>query len=200
MKIKSLYIYGVAIILVIAIILITSTDKTEINNEIINDPNAAIPQDDNHKGLSNNKGSGPSKSDVKPEFWENLDKIGQEVEANPKDTLKLRKYAELLSMAHQTDKALEQYEKILNMDPKRVDILLSEGLLYFNEGKYDKAEEVTNRVLKIDKNHREAEFNLGVIAASQGEKEEARKIWTKLVENNPGTEAAQFAEEALKKL
>ena len=197
MKIKSLYVYGIAILLVIAVIVITST---EVKNEIVDDPQATMPQEDIHKGLSNKQGAGPSKSDVKPEFWENLDKMGQEVEANPKDTLKVRKYAELLSMAHQTNKALEQYEKILKQDPNRVDILLSEGLLYFNEGKYSEAEKVTSRVLEIDKNHLEAKFNLGVIAVSQGEKEKARKIWTELKENNPGSEASEYAKEALKKL
>lgn len=200
MKIKPLYVYGIAILLVVAVIIITSIDSTEVKNDIINDPEAAMPQDDIHKGLSNNQGASPSKSDIKPEFWENLDKMGKEVEANPNDTLKVREYAELLSMAHQTDKALEQYEKILEWDPNRVDVLLSEGLLYFNEGKYSEAEKVTSRVLEIDENHLEAKFNLGVIAVSQGEKEKARKIWTKIVENNPGSEAAEYAKEALKKL
>lgn len=200
MKIKPLYVYGIVILLVIAVIVITSIDSTEVKNDIINDPQAVMPQDDIHKGLSNNQGAGPSKSDVKPEFWENLDKMGKEVEANPNDTLKMRKYAELLSMAHQTDKALEQYEKILKRDLNRVDILLSEGLLYFNEGKYSEAEKVTSRVLDINKNHLEAKFNLGVIAVSQGDKEKARKIWTELAENNPGSEASEYAKEALKKL
>ncbi len=200
MKIKPLYVYGIAIVIAIVVIVITSTDNTEVKNEIVNDPQAAMPEDDIHKGLSNNQGTGPSKSDVKPEFWENLAKMGEEVEANPKDTLQVRKYAELLSMAHQTDKALEQYEKILKQDPNRVDILLSEGLLYFNEGKYSEAEKVTSRVLEIDKKHLEAKFNLGVIAVSQGQKEKARKIWTQLVEDNPGSEAAEYAKEALKKL
>ena len=200
MKIKSLYVYGMAILLVIAVIVITNTENAEEKNEIVNDPQAAMPQDDIHKGLSNKQGAGPSKSDVKPEFWENLDKMGDEVEANPKDTLQIRKYAELLSMAHQTDKALEQYEKILKVNPNRIDILLSEGLLYFNEGKYSEAEKVTSRVLEIDKNHLEAKFNMGVIAVSQGDEEKARKIWTELEENNPGSEAAEYAKEALKKL
>ena len=200
MKIKSLYVYGMAIILVVALITITSTNKTEVKNEIVNDPSAVIPQDDIHKGLSNNQDAGPSIGNVKAEFWENLDELKKEIEGNPEDTLKMREYAELLSMAHQTDKALEQYENILKLSPNRIDILLSKGLLYFNEGKYIEAEKVTSRVLEIDKNHLEAKFNLGVIAVSQGDKEKARKIWTELAENNPGSETAKYAEEALKKL
>ncbi len=83
MKIKSLYIYGTAILLVIALIVITSTDNSEVKNSIVNNPQATMPQDDIHKGLSNNQGAGPSKTDVKPEFWENLEKMGKVVEANP---------------------------------------------------------------------------------------------------------------------
>ena len=48
MKIKSLYVYGIAILLAIAVIVITSTNDTEVNNEIINDPQATMPQDNIH--------------------------------------------------------------------------------------------------------------------------------------------------------
>ena len=200
MKIKSLYIYGIAILAIVAVLVITSTSKNSVENEIGLDQNSTMPQDDIHKGLTNNQNAGPSKDNVKADFWEKLDVYKKKTEADPKDTLKLRKYAELLSLAHQSENALEQYEKILKVDPNRVDILLSEGLIYFGEGNYSKAEIVTNRIIEINENHLEAKFNLGVIAASKGETEKARVIWTELVKNNSGTEAAKYAAEALTKL
>jgi len=200
MKIKPLYIYGIIILTIIIVLVITSTSNNFTENEIALEPNSTMPQDDIHKGLTNNQETGPSKGNVKADFWEKLDLYKNEVEANPQDTLKLRKYAELLSLAHQTENALEQYEKILKVDPNRIDILLLEGLLYYNEGNYSKAEIVTNRIIEIDKNHLEAKFNLGIIAASKGDTERAREIWTELLENNPGSEAAKYAEDALKKL
>ena len=36
--------------------------------------------------------------------------------------------------------------------------------------------------------------------SAQGDKEKARKIWTELAENNPESEASEYAKEALKKL
>ncbi|MEN8192911.1 MAG: tetratricopeptide repeat protein [Bacteroidota bacterium] len=200
MKIKPIYIYGIIVVAIVIVLVISNSSKVETESNISTNPQTEMPQDDIHKGLKGEGDAGPSKGNVKSEFWERLDKLEKEIEADPNDTLKMRQYAELLSMAHQTDKALGYYQKILNVDPKRIDILLSEGLVYFNEGKYDEAEKVTNRILEINKNHHEAKFNLGVIAASQGDKDKAKKIWTELVESNPETEAAKYAKEALTKL
>ena len=199
MKIKPLYIYGVIVLIIVAMLLFLDTGKTNDNTGITNDTESAMPQDEIHQGLGN-KGTGPSKADVKPEFWERLNNLEKEVEANPQDTAKIMEYAQLLSLAHQSEKALEQYEKILKVDPNRIDVLLSEGLLYYNLAKYDKAEKLTKRILKVDQNYLEAKFNLGVIAAAQGDKEKARKIWTELVKDNPGSEAAKYAKDALAKL
>ncbi|NOX66919.1 MAG: tetratricopeptide repeat protein [Chlorobi bacterium] len=199
MKIKPLYIYGAIILIIVAMLLFLDTGKTNDNAGIPSDAEATMPQDEIHQGLGNN-GAGPSKSDVKPEFYQRLENLGKEVEANPQDTAKIMEYAQLLSLAHQSENALKQYEKILKVDPNRIDVLLSEGLLYYNLAKYDEAEKATKRVLKVDGNYLEAKFNLGIIAVAQGDKEKAKKIWTKLVKDNPGSEAAKYAKDALAKL
>ncbi len=200
MKIKPLYIYGIIIIIIVVILLFIDTGNNTEKPVMPSEAEITMPQDEIHKGLGNSSGSGPSKADVKPEFWEKLENLGKEVEANPKDTVKIMEYAQLLSMAHQPDKALEQFNKILKIDPNRIDVLLSEGLLYYNQSKFDEAENVTKRVLEINENHLEAKFNLGVIAVARGDKEQARKIWNKLVKDNPNSEAAKYAKEALAKL
>lgn len=199
MRIKPFYIYGIIIIVIVVILIIVNNSEGESNDKSASMQNS-IPEDDVHKGLSNEQGSSPSKGNVKEEFWGMLDRLEKEVEANPNDTLKIREYAQFLSMAHQNEKALAQYEKILNIDPTRVDVLLSEGLIYYNSGDFDKAEEVTSKILTINKNQLDAKFNLGTIAVAKGESERARKIWTEIVEDHPNSDAAKFAQDALARL
>ena len=199
MKIKPLYIYGIIVIVIIALLIIINSSEGE-SKDVIAGLENSMPQDDIHKGLSNEQGSSPSKGNVKEEFWGMLERLEKEVDANPSDTLKIREYAQFLSMAHQNEKALTQYEKILNIDPTRVDVLLSEGLIYYNSGNYDKAEEVTLKILEINKNQLDAKFNLGTIAVAKGDAERAREIWTEIVSEHPNTDAAKFAQEALESL
>lgn len=200
MKIKPLYIYGVIIIIIIAVLIVINNTEDDTNVQVSEEIQGTMPQDEIHKGLNNQTGSGPSKGNVKAEFWKNLEAMEKEVRANQKDTLKMRQYAEMLSMAHQTDKAIEQYDNILKIDANRIDVLLAEGLIYFNTGNYEKAEDATKRILAIDKDHLDAKYNLGAIAASKGETERAKEIWNDIVKNYPNSEQAKFAEEALARI
>ena len=78
--------------------------------------------------------------------------------------------------------------------------LVNEGVENYNEGNFSDAEVKFKKGVEKSPESFEAKFNLGVIAVSLGDKEKARKIWTELAENNPGSEASEYAKEALKKL
>jgi tetratricopeptide (TPR) repeat protein len=126
--------------------------------------------------------------------------LKEEVEENPKDTLKIREYADFLSAAHQPDEAINYYYNILSVNPKRSDILFSLAYIYFNKKNYDKAEDLVNKVLLYEPDNTEALYNLGAIAASKGDKQKARTQWEKLIKNYPGSNASKLAESSLKKL
>ncbi|HSD62272.1 MAG TPA: tetratricopeptide repeat protein, partial [Ignavibacteriaceae bacterium] len=102
--------------------------------------------------------------------------------------------------AHRQEEALPYYEKILEMDPKRIDVLFDLAMINYNRQKFDKAEDYTQRILKNDKNNPQALYNLGAIAASKGEKERAREIWNKLISGYPNDEVTQLARSSLEKL
>ena len=159
-----------------------------------------MPNDEVHKGLQDPTKENPSKSNVSSEVFRKMEMLKKDVEANPGDTAKMKAYADFLAAAHRPEDALTYYEKILNVDSKRNDVLFSLALIYYNQQNLDKAEEYTNLILKNDENNTQAMYNLGAIAASKGEKERARKIWNKLVTDYPNDEVTQLAKSSLEKL
>jgi tetratricopeptide (TPR) repeat protein len=197
MKIKPVFIYIGAFIIVIAVLIITSTGGSSSSSSDISEQ---MPNDAVHKELTAPGGEAPSKGNVSSSFMKKMDSLKTIVESNPNDTATVKEYAQLLSMAHQPQKAIELYRTILNKDPKRIDILLDLTFAYYNKGDLNKAEEITNKVLSIDKDQPEANYNLGAIAAAHGNNEKARTIWQKLVDKYPGTEVAQIAKSSLQRL
>lgn len=198
MKIKPLYMYGVIFVIIIAAIVFTSTGNSEKMTEV-STPNSemGMPNDSIHSGMGE---GAPSKSNVKADFWTKLEEAKAEFDANPKDTSAMKSYALLLGMSHQTEKALELYEKILAVNPNRVDILLAEGLAYFNSQNYQMAEAVTMKIIALDKNNIEAQYNLGVIKVSKGDKEGARKVWKTLSEKHPDHEIGKLALSSIERI
>jgi tetratricopeptide (TPR) repeat protein len=193
MKIKLIYIYGV-IILVAALYLIFFTGKDHANTS--NNSNKEMPQDDIHKGLTQS----PNKENVEENVKHQLDMLKKEVDKNPKDTLAIREYADILAAAHKPDQAIIYYNKVLNVNPARTDILFSLAFVYYNMKDYPNSEKVTNRIFLYEKNNLQARYNLGAIAATIGDIEKAKLIWNKLVKEHPNTEASKLAQSSLSRL
>jgi tetratricopeptide (TPR) repeat protein len=194
MKIKPIYIYGSVVVLaIIFLVFFTSRNDSNIPENVQNNQ---MPDDDIHKGLQ----QPPGKDNVSSEVKRHLEMLKKEVEENPKDTLKMREYADFLSAAHQPDEAITYYNNILNVNPKRSDVLFSLAYIYFNKKNFDKAEDLVNKILVYEPDNTEAMYNLGAIAASNGDKQKARTQWEKLIKNYPGSNASKLAESSLKKL
>ena len=190
--------YGIIFVIIIAVIVFTSSNGNEELTTTSNPQGEmGMPNDAVHKGMGGMTNDGPSKSNVKEDFWTKLENSKIELEKNPNDTLAMKNYAQMLGMSHQTEEAIALYEKILAIDPNRMDILLAEGLAFFNEQNYKMAEVVTKRIIAKDDKNLEAKYNLGVIAASQGKDEEAIKIWEGLSEKYPNDEIGKLAAKSL---
>ncbi len=110
MKFKPIYLYGLLALAVVVILLVFSqTGKQEkVNLDITN---KQMPMDDVHKNLNKGLDGNPSGSNVSEEVRHKLDVMKRDVEANPKDTLKLREYADFLTAAHRPDEALVYYQE-----------------------------------------------------------------------------------------
>lgn len=193
MKIKPIYIY---LILFVAFIIgiVLFTNKSSSNSETFSAQN--MPNDDIHRNMGQ-EGDMPSGANVMEDARKRLDELKLKYEKNPDDTLRIREYADLLKFAHQPERAIELYEKILKKDSKRIDILLELTSLYFNNGNLDKAESFTNDILKIDKNHQIGIYNSGAIAASRGDNAKAKSIWQGLINQFPNSDIALIAKQSI---
>ncbi len=202
MKFKIAYLYillGVGVVVTLFILAGNKNNSTPAAAGNIE--NQQIPNDDVHKGMQNpTNGGNPSKGNVSQEVYQKMDQLKKEVEANPRDTVKMREYADFMAAAHSPDEAITYYEKILKVNPKRNDILFDLSMIWFTKQDYNKAEGYTDQILKNDRSNTQAMYNLGAIAASKGEKERAKEIWKKLVSEYPGDEAAELAKSSLDKL
>jgi len=190
--------YGIIFVIIIAAIVFTSSNDKEGLTAMSNPQGEAeMPNDAVHQGMGSGNNAGPSKSNVREDFWSKMDQYKADIEANPNDTLAMKNYAQMLGMSHQTEQAIELYEKILSIDPNRTDILLAEGLAFYNDQNYQMAEVVTKKIIALDDKNLEAKYNLGVIAASQGKNEDAIKIWKELEEKYPNEEVGKLSTNAL---
>jgi len=198
MKIKPLYIYtGVVVLAIVFLVFFTSRNDSGVPENI--NPNQ-MPDDDVHKGLKDQVQAPPGKGNVSSEIKHRLEMLKKAVEENPKDTLKMKEYADFLASAHHPDEAIKYYYNILNINPRRSDILFSLAYIYYNKKNYEKAEEVISKILLYEPDNTQAIYNLGAIAASRGDIQKAKAQWEKLVKNYPGSDEAKLAEGSLKKL
>ncbi len=196
MKFKPLYAYlGLVVILIALLIVFTQKKDNKTSQDITNQE---IPNDEIHKGLKN--GETPNKSNVSADIIHKMEELKKAAEENPNDTLKLKEYADFLSEAHKPDEAVKYYKKILNVDPKRTDVLFSLSFIYYNKQDYNKSEELTKRILSYDKNNPLALYNLGAISATKGDKNQAKDIWNGIIQKYPNTETAKAAEQSLSSL
>jgi len=68
--------------------------------------------------------------------------------------------------------ALEQFNKVLEQDPKNLIALKSIASIYYNQKKFDEAADWNRKVIAVDPNSKESYYTLGVIAWSKWVKED----------------------------
>lgn len=199
MKIKPLYIYGsFAVVAILALIILTQFNSSDSSSTDMS--NKVMPQDSIHSGLGNPTTENPTKDNVTENVKHKLEMLKKVVEDNPNDTSKIREYADFLAAAHKQLDAIQYYERILQINPKRTDIYFSLSFIYFNNQNFAKAEELTNKILSYDKKNVQALYNLGAISASIGNKDKAKKIWEDLLSEFPNSEVSDLTRTSLSQL
>lgn len=198
MKFKTVYIY-LMIIVAAAVFLIFSIqndNKTETPADITD---RQMPMDDVHKNL-NLPGNQPGRENVSESYKRQLEAVKSAYEQNPSDTIKIREYADFLMASHNHPEAIMLYQKILEKNPRRTDIIFTIASIYYEQKNFKKCEEIINSVFSYDKNNLEARYNLGVIAAASGDREKAKLLWQKIADENPGTPMGSKAKSSLGQL
>lgn len=196
MKNKKLISYiAVVIIIIVVFVFSDQVNNSKINSSVLNE-NIADPEIF-HTPNSSGK---PGKSNVNSEVLEKIESLKEAVTKDPKDTLTLKTYADILVGSHKTNEAKIAYLKILEIDPNRIDILENLTNICFTSGDYKSAAIYNDRILIINKNNKTAIYNAGAIAATTGNRVKAKDLWQKLINNFKGSEEANLAEKSLEKL
>jgi tetratricopeptide (TPR) repeat protein len=198
-NIKPIYIYGVGIIVAaLVFILLSQKDASEVAKAPDKVTGNQMPNDSIHKGLTG--GNQPGKDNVMETVKQHLAMLKKSVDESPNDTIKIKQYAEFLAAAHQPEEALIYYNKILNVNPKRTDVLFSMAYIHYTKQEFPEAENYLNKVLSYDKNNVQAYYNLGAVAAGKGDKAKAKEIWSKLIKDYPKAQISELAKKSLNEI
>lgn len=109
----------------------------------------------------------------------------------------------LLELAHTLhdngfyERAISNYQKFIEMDATKPDVIIDAGVCYFNLNKYDEAIEWISRGLKIKPDHLIGNYNMGIVNLSKGNKDEAVKWFNKVIELAPNSDQAKQAKELI---
>lgn len=202
---KPIYIYIGGFVLA-AVIIFTISQNSDLKNGYVSAPPASgitdktMPQDSIHKGLLNPLSQPPDKNNVMASIKQHMDELRKAAEVHPRDTLKMREYADFLAAAHQNDQAVIYYKKILKVNPERIDILSSLVFLYFSSNNFNEAELYLNKILAVDKNNVEAMYNLGAVSANKGDKVRAKQLWSRIINDYPSSSLVQKAKDSIAQL
>ena len=129
-----------------------------------------------------------------------LDRITQlekDVTANPDDIDKTLELAHLLNDSGFHQKAIQYYDKYLTNFPDNPDVLVDQGVCYFELQDYNNAIDKMQAAIKINPTHQIAHFNLGIVNYSANNVAVAKEWWQKVVNLNPGNDIAKKAQELI---
>ncbi len=203
-NVKPVYLYvGSFVIIIIALFIFANVrnEKHAVKNpERMDVSDEPIPNDPIHNALKNPIAEKPDKSNVMPDIMQHMKDLKQAVAAHPSDTLKLREYADFLAQAQMNDKAINYYQKVLRINPRRVDIMTSMVYIFYSEHNLKQAENYLNKILAVNRNDVDAMYNLGAVWANEGNRDKAKQLWTKIVRDYPNSPLAQKAKASLDQL
>ena len=83
-------------------------------------------------------------------------------------------------------KAIDAYDRCVEIDPNNVNALLNCGTLFYEDGNFEKAAQYFQRARATEPQNPLAHFNLGSVLEEMGELEEARRHLRQAVHLDPG--------------
>ncbi len=114
----------------------------------------------------------------------------EEVRRDPKNAEAWEHLGNLYFDANEPGKAVNAYNKVLEINPGNTNVLVDSGVMYRELRQFDKALELFKKALAINPKHEFALFNSGIVLYHDlNRKEEALELWRTLVEINPNAKA-----------
>lgn len=93
--------------------------------------------------------------------------------------------AQTYFVAKEYDKSLEQFQRIIELDPLEGNALVNMGAIYNRKGEFKQAIDVLRRGLRKVKNSAEAYYNLGISYRGQGQTTMAVSAYREAIRLNP---------------
>lgn len=110
----------------------------------------------------------------------------EEVKQSPDNASAWEHLGNLYFDAGEPQKAVNAYNKVLELTPNNVNVLVDCGTMYRALGEFNKALEYFARALRLDPKHEHALFNSGIVLYYDlNRKQDALASWRTLVDINP---------------
>lgn len=148
-------------------------------------------------GNSANGGQGAPSMAAMQQVHNTLERLKSNVEANPQDLVSIDSLAIMYSIAGSYGKAADYYKKHLEIEPDNKDVKIALALAYHNSDHSDLAIQTIQEVLDKEPTYAFGLFYLGEIYASTGNKDQAEENWQRIIDNYPGTEVADMAQQRI---
>ncbi len=92
----------------------------------------------------------------------------------------------------QYDRAIEAFNRAIEINPRHADAYNNRGLAYVNKGQYDHAISDFNKAIEINPKNAAAYNNRGYAYVNKGQYDRAISDYTKAIEINPKNVAAYY--------
>jgi len=119
---------------------------------------------------------------------------------NPKDLDALIGLGNLDFDSGQWEKAIENYSRALEIDPKLADVRVDRAIAYHASGQNDLAKKELLRVTKELPTHKNAWLNLGVVNRELGDRPGALEAWEQYLKLDPQGEHASSVRQEIAEL
>ena len=127
-----------------------------------------------------------------------MTELENKIKANPEDMESTLHLAHLQQDSKFYEKAIENYKKYLEKNPKDADARVDMGICFYNLGDNTSAINEMETALKYQPNHQIACLNLGIVNLTAQNVEASKEWFKKAVAIDPNSEAGKRAQELLK--
>jgi tetratricopeptide (TPR) repeat protein len=153
----------------------------------VNDPVSG--ESETKRPLKDNSGLAAAVN-PKQQLLQSIFQHEEEVHRDPANVEAWEHLGNLYFDADEPTKAVRAYNKVLEMAPANVSVLVDCGVMYRQLRQFDPALDYFQKALRIDPKHENALFNSGIVLYFDLQrKEEALNFWRRLLEVNPDARA-----------
>jgi len=153
-------------------------------------PSNAFPAKDSprsfateEKGVSPSPPSPPKEEETRPSWI--IKREGENETARVSEVLRHFNQGVHFYNQRETSKAIQAYQKVLEVDPKYIEAHNNLGILYQEMGDWEKARKAYQSALEINPHYEKALINLGILHYLQGHYEDSVDVFQRALAVNP---------------